>query len=65
VAELGEEGAREQRVDLVVLGDKDRQPPSLPAPLDAASLGSGAAGSKASSAEKRAASEVARTGLIR
>jgi hypothetical protein len=30
-----------------------------------ASLGSGAAGSKASSAEKRAASEVARTGLIR
>ena len=37
----------------------------MPAPLDAASLGSGAAGSKASSAEKRAASEVARTGLLR
>jgi hypothetical protein len=39
--------------------------PSVPAPLDAASLGSRAVGSKAPCVEKRAASEVARTGLIR
>ena len=67
MAELRQQRAREQRVDLVVLGDQDRQGPCARAAVSRSALGAvvGIDASDASSAPKRAASEAARTGFTR
>ncbi len=63
VAELGQQGADQQRVDLVVLGDQDgeasRRPSARRSPVAARVRSVGA------SSDSSAASEAARTGLIR
>ena len=63
MAEPGQQRARQQRIDLVVFGDQDREA-FVPA-AGAASSGNGSSIAADAASLKRAASDAARSGLTR